>query len=58
MAHMSYSFHVFSMHILYMFYGLPLLTTFSGLKIVVTHLPYPRQYRVNDITTKTASEQT
>jgi eukaryotic translation initiation factor 2C len=30
----------------------------KGLKIVVTHLPYPRQYRVNDITTKTASEQT
>jgi len=33
-------------------------STHSGLKIVVTHLPYPRQYKVNDVTSKNASEQT
>ena len=30
----------------------------TGLKVVVTHLPYPRQYKVNDVTLKTASQQT
>ena len=31
---------------------------FAGLKIVVTHLSYPRHYRVNDVTATTASQQT
>ena len=30
----------------------------AGLKIVVTHLSYPRQYTVNDVTEKRASELT
>lgn len=30
----------------------------KGLKIVVTHLPYPRKYKVNDLTKLSAREQT
>ena len=31
---------------------------FSGLKIVVTRLSYPRQYKVNDVTAESASQLT
>ncbi|CAI8030664.1 Protein argonaute-2 (Fragment), partial [Geodia barretti] len=34
------------------------LKEIKGLKIVVTHLSYPRQYKVDNVPSKTASEQT